>query len=250
MEIITSLQNALVKQLFKLRTNHDFRREEGSVVLEGTRMIDEICRHIPPKKVLVSHPEAIPESLKKYPYQLVSEEIIKKISGSMHPEGVIVEVELPLPKKLTSSKRVLILDKISDPGNLGTILRTALAFGWDGVFLIKGGCDPFNDKALRASKGALFQLPYFEGSWAEAKEMILKNSLIPIAADLKGVSIDEFQIPEKIALALGNEAHGLSDEIQKYCTAVTIPMKKGAMESLNVAVAGGIIMHRMAGDIA
>lgn len=249
MEIITSVQNPLVKQLFKLRTNHDFRREEGSVVLEGTRMITDICRVIPPKKVLVSHPEIIPESLKKYSYQLVSEEIIRKITGSINPEGIVVEVELPRPQNFKAPKRVLILDKISDPGNLGTLLRTALAFGWDGVFLIKGGCDPFNDKALRASKGALFHLPYLEGTWENAKELIVKESLKPVAADLTGTQIDQFTNPDKIALALGNEAHGLSEEIKNYCSLLTIPMKKEMMESLNVAVAGGIIMHRFAGDL-
>jgi TrmH family RNA methyltransferase len=212
-------------------------------------MIQDICSVFPPKKVLVSHPEVIPESLKKYSYQLVSEEIIKKISGSLHPEGIIVEVELPRPQKFKAPKKVLILDKVSDPGNLGTLLRTALAFGWDGVFLIKGGCDPFNDKALRASKGALFHLPYFEGTWENAKELIVSESLKPVAADLTGSQIDQFTIPNKIALALGNEAHGLSDEIKAYCSLVTIPMKKELMESLNVAVAGGILMHRFAGDL-
>lgn len=248
MEIINSLQNPLVKYLFRLRTNHDFRREEGSLVLEGSRMIDEVCRTCPPKKILVSHPEALPSSLRNHPFQLASETVIRKIAGALNPEGVVVEVALPLSRKLSSPKRIVILDKISDPGNLGTILRTALAFGWDSVYFIQGGCDPFNDKALRASKGALFHLPYFEGSWEEIKVLIDNCQLSAIAADLTGTRLESFEPPEKIALVLGNEAHGLSEEVRQHCMPVTIAMKIGAMESLNVAVAGGILMQRWAGE--
>ncbi len=247
MEIITSLQNPLIKHLVMLRTNHDFRREEGSVVLEGVKMIDEICRLVPPTRVIVSNPEVVPESLKSVPYQLVSEEVMKKIAGTLHPEGIVVEVALPKPSKFKKPKKILILDKINDPGNLGTLLRTALAFGWEGVFLIKGGCDPFNDKALRASKGALFKLPYFEGTWKEASAMIKENSLEPLGADLKGTPANEVKLPHGVSLTLGNESHGLSEEARNYCIPVTIPMQ-GMMESLNVAVAGGILMYILAGE--
>lgn len=246
MDVITSAQNPLVKTLFKLRTNHDFRREEGAVVLEGATLIEEISRVVAPRKVLVSHPEVIPENLKMFPFQLVTEEIIKKIAGTLHPEGILAELPLPLPQKFNKPKRILVLDHVSDPGNLGTLLRTALAFAWDGVFLIKGGCDPFNDKVIRSSKGALFYLPYQEGTWEEAKALIAEHSLIPIAADIQGTPLENFKIPERVALVLGNESQGLSKEIRKACTAVTIPMS-GKMESLNVAVAGGIIMHAMTG---
>ncbi len=244
MEMITSLQNPLVKYLFKLRTNHDFRREEGSLVLEGATLIEEVCGTVKPKKILVSHPENLPDSLRSLPHLLVSEEIIKKISGTLHPEGILAEFPLPLPSKFPKLQRLLILDRISDPGNLGTILRTAIAFNWNAVFFIKGGCDPFNDKALRASKGALFHLHYQEGSWEEAKLLISQNSLHPFAADIKGTSLNKMQTPKAPALVLGNEAQGVSDEILNACEALTIPMS-GKMESLNVAVAGGILMHAL-----
>lgn len=247
MEMITSAQNAMVKYLFKLRTNHDFRQHEGSVVLEGATLIEEVSRIVTPKKLWVSHPEAIPKSLKEFPHQLVTEEIIKKIAGGLHPEGIIAEFPLPKPQTFKDPQRMLVLDRVSDPGNLGTLLRSALAFGWDAVFLIRGGCDPFNDKVLRASKGALFHLPYHEGTWKEAQEWISKFSLTPVAADIKGMALRDFKIPSKIALILGNESQGISEEIRRASTGVTIPMK-GKMESLNVAVAGGIMMHWMSGE--
>lgn len=247
MEIITSLQNPLVKHLIRLRTNHDFRREEGSVVVEGVKMVEEVCRIVTPTKVIVSHPEIVPEGLKSTPWQLVTEEVMQKISGTLHPEGIVVEVPLPKPQKFKKPKKILILDKINDPGNLGTLLRTALAFGWEGVFFIKGGCDPFNDKALRASKGAIFRLPYLEGTWKEASELIKEHSLEPLAADLKGSPANEIKLPHGVALTLGNESHGLSDEARKSCIPITIPMS-GEMESLNVAIAGGILMYILAGE--
>lgn len=248
MEMISSVQNSLVKHLVKLRTNHDFRKETGSVLLEGATLIKEVCRDQEPIRLLVSHPEAIPKELKRFPYQLTTEEVIKKIAGSLHPEGIVAEVKLPPPAPFQSLKKLLVLDKISDPGNLGTLLRTALAFAWDGVFLIKGGCDPFNDKTLRASKGALFRLPYREGSWQEASEWISKFHLTPYAADLAGQSIGSIDQKAPLAMVLGNESQGISDEIKEACTCVTIPMR-GAMESLNVAVAGGIIMHRLSEEV-
>lgn len=244
MEIISSPQNSLVKYLVKLRTNHDFRKETGSVVLEGSTLIKEVCRDHKPVRLWASHPELIPQELKHAPYQLATDEVIKKIAGTLHPEGIIAEVKLPPPAPLKGLKKLLILDKISDPGNLGTLLRTALAFAWDAVFLIKGGCDPFNDKTLRASKGALFRLPYREGSWKEALELMSKFHLTPYAADITGKPIGTIDRQSPIAIILGNESQGISDEIRALCTCVTIPMK-GAMESLNVAVAGGIIMHQL-----
>ena len=248
MEFITSLQNPLVKRLVKLRTNQDFRKEEGTVLVEGVKMVNEICQMSSPITLIVSHPEMIPEALKSFPIQTVSEEVMQKISGTQNPEGILAEVSYPQPKKFKKLKKLLILDKINDPGNLGTLLRTALAFAWEGIFLVKGGCDPFNDKALRASKGALFRLPYFEGHWSDAVKMIQEFSLEALAADLVGTPVNELKLPYGVALTLGNESHGLSEDAKKHCAPVTIPMQ-GKMESLNVAVAGGILMYTLAGEI-
>ncbi len=127
---------------------------------------------------------------------------------------------------------------------MGTLFRTALAFGWDLICMI-GGCDPFNDKALRASKGAIFRIPYLETSWSKISVEMKTRGITLLAADLKGESVHKMNFPDKVSVVLGNEAQGVSMEILKECIAVTIPMK-GEMESLNVAVAGGIIMDRIA----
>ncbi len=116
-EPIKSLQNPLVKYLLKLRTNHDFRRHEGYVVLEGGKIIEEVCCSVMPRRVLVSDVSIAPKVLQNFPVQLVSKEIIKKIAGSVNPEGIIAEFPIPKGKSQipATAKKILLLDRISDP---------------------------------------------------------------------------------------------------------------------------------------
>ncbi|PKI61452.1 hypothetical protein CRG98_018135 [Punica granatum] len=122
-----------------------------------------------------------------------------------------------------SLHRILVLDGIQDPGNLGTLLRSAVAFNWGGVFLLPGCCDPFNDKALRASRGASFQLPIVSGYWTHLVSLKIEFGMRPLC------------------LVLGSEGRGLSEKSESECELVSIPMT-GKFESLNVSVAGGIFM--------
>ncbi|CAI5500018.1 unnamed protein product [Closterium sp. Naga37s-1] len=164
--------------------------------------------------------------------------------------------------------RVLVLDGVQDPGNLGTLLRTALAFDWviekwcggewksgetrrssmgylHGVFLLPGCCDPFNDKALRASRGVLFRRPVAVGDWSHLLSLTSHHNLSllaahPAAADTADASAGA-SAPHGICLVLGSEGQGLSATALRLCQPVAIPMPGGA-ESLNVAVAGGILL--------
>jgi TrmH family RNA methyltransferase len=136
-----------------------------------------------------------------------------------------------------------VLDRVADPGNLGTLLRSAQAFGWDGVYLIDGCCDPFNDKALRAAKGATFALPYAQGSFDRLQTL---GSWQLMVADLKGRPPEQVAVGGPLALVLGNEAAGVQEAIRKQGTAVTLPTA-AAVDSLNVSVAGGILMYLFRG---
>lgn len=239
---ITSLQNALVKHLVHLRQNSDYRHEHKSVVIEGIKMVQEIGPGCAIKNLLVSDPSLIPHALNPIETYLVDEAVMKKISGVLKPEGIIAEVEMPKFSNLEKSSFIIALDNVSDPGNQGTILRTALAFGWDGVFLLGEGCDPFNEKSLRASRGATFKLPIATGSWKQLEALAARMQIKPLVANLEGISLDNMQKTEKCILVLGNEAHGPSAEVLAHCQKIAIPMP-GHMESLNVAVAGGILMY-------
>lgn len=242
---ITSLQHPSVKHLVKLRHNRDYREEHGSAVIEGVKMVSEVCQSIAPKSIFVLDKSLIPPGLKPGPVVIVSEEVLAKITGTPAPEGIVAEVPIPAQASLKGMKRLIALDGVNDPGNMGTLLRTALALGFEGAFLFHDCCDPCNDKALRAAKGATFRLPMRSGTWAELKAIAADEKLSLFAADLDGKPAPETRFPEALILVLGSEAHGLSLEAREGCHKITIP-QRDAIDSLNVAVAGGILMYVIA----
>ncbi len=210
------------------------------MLVEGFNVLKELHRSHRFHRVLL-------EDGKVFPYfdaddvNTVSASVMQKISGVETPEGILAELSMPLPTVFEGGLRLLVIDQVRDPGNLGTLLRTALAFSWDGVYLLEGSVDPFNDKVLRSSKGASFKIPWATGTWNELSKVIERYSYQVLLADLQGSK------PEEISpthggrmLILSNEAWGVSE--QREPQKVTLPIS-GAMESLNVAVAGGILMY-------
>ena len=240
---IISLQHPLVKHFVRLHTNRDYRDDHQSVLIESKKLLQEVCVKYPTKVIMTTDLLNIPAGIKAEEVFLVTENIIHKVSGVLKPEGIIAEVAMPPSAILKGLKYLIACDGINDPGNLGTILRTALALGAEGAFIVNNSCDPFNDKALRAAKGATFRLPIARGPWEQLQKLIADNQLQPIAADISGVDLDTVKLKKKIILILGNEAHGLSAEAKDYLK-VKIPMP-GEMESLNVAVAAGICMYAL-----
>lgn len=236
---ITSLQHPLVKHLVKLRSNSDYRYEHHSLVLEGSKPIQEVIGSI---KTLIYTENFIPFPNSNAEEWVVTEAILKKISGLSSPEGVIAEIRMPAFGLKPESHHLLVLDGISDPGNMGTLMRTALAFGWDGVYILPRSCDLFNEKVLRAARGAHFKIPVKIGTVEELLGLIRKEGFQPLLADLKGTSPEKQEAATKRILVMGNEAHGASKEVRNYCNPVAISMS-GQMESLNVAVAGGILLY-------
>lgn len=241
MKEIFSLQHALIKHLVKLRQNTDYRYDHQAIVVEGSKIIAELSRSQTFKTLLISAPELIPKKAKAEEIILTSPAIIQKVSGLSSPEGILGEIAMPQRANLKGKHHIVALDHINDPGNLGTILRTALAFGWEGVFFLNHTCDPFNDKALRASRGAVFHLPMAHGNWEDLKQLMKENQLQPFVADLSGTSFKKNASADRVLLVLGNEAHGPSPESLAACQAITIPMS-GKTESLNVSVAAGILL--------
>lgn len=233
---IDSLSNPRIKRLIKLKENGRFRREEGTILIEGKKLIQE-CYPLMKGTLYAVEGQPLPENWQQV---LITPEIAQKLSDTIHPEQIFAEV--PLPKERSSNKfPLLALDAVSDPGNLGTLLRTALAFNWGGVIFLPGCCDPFNPKVLRASKGALFSLPFCRLSIPDFQQFTEKHKASVYAADLQGADAAALQGNAHV-LILGNEGKGLSPEISSWAAKVTLPMS-GNMESLNVSVAGGILMY-------
>lgn len=227
---ITSLQHPLVKHWLELRLDRAYREQTGRLLISGERMVQETK-----VDVLISLEPSSIDAKEKY---LVTEPILKKITGLNQPDGIAAEVFLPKPQDLRSKKFLVILDQMADPGNLGTILRTALALNWEGVIVTPGTVDLFNDKALRAGKGAHFHLPYARMT----PEEILQMGLHLYTADLDGTPLEEASFKAPLGLILSSEGHGPADwsEGEK----ITIPMNRNS-ESLNVAASGAILLYSM-----
>lgn len=243
-KVISSLQHPLVKHLVKLRHNHDYRWEKNAVLVEGIKLVTEVCSHHRATCIIATEERLIPSYLTCDEQIIISESIAKKISGLPFNEGIFAELAMPQSIPIKKVKWLLACDGVSDPGNLGTLLRTALALGWEAFFILDNCCDPFNDKALRAAKGATFRMPLAFGTWKELQKISSSNQLTPFVADMNGVSVRQANATEGILLVLNNEAHGISQIANEYCRKISIPMS-GQMESLNVGVAGGILMFAL-----
>lgn len=197
---------------------------------------------LPMKTLIILAGTPIPQKLKAETTLIVTQDILEKISGTKTPEPYLAEIPHPTPSSLEGKTKLLALDGVSDPGNVGTLIRTALALGFEGVFLTEGSADPFMDKALRASKGAALHLPIQMGMETKLLTLIKENQLTPYVADSKGKKDTSFISP--LILILGSEAHGPSQTLKEIGTLISIPML-GKTESLNVAVAGGILMNKI-----
>lgn len=173
------------------------------------------------------------------PQYVVTKEIMDKISSSKTPQGVVAICKIKDEKPISSDK-VLYLDDVSDPGNIGTIFRTALAFGYTDIILSEKACSPFSSKVIQSSQGSIFKLNIVKNIKLEE---LKKQGYKIIATELKGsVSLEKSNPTKKHILVLGNEAHGVSKSILEIADErVKIDIKD--IESLNVAIAGAIVMY-------
>lgn len=198
-------------------------------------MVKEAAERLAIKQLLATEEALIPAGLTG---QLVAPALMKKMSSQVAPEGVIAEVEFALSPALQHERYLLVLDNLQDPGNVGALVRTALALGWEAVVLLGSTTDPFSPKALRAAKGATFRMPIV--SMTPQQLATYCQGLPLIAADAQG---RVFSRVGPCALILGNEGQGLSPAVlQLDLHKVSIPLV-GDMESLNVAAAGAILLQ-------
>lgn len=237
---ISSAQHPLIKHLVKLRTDASYRNDQRLLVLDGLKPIQEVS-HLLTKVLFTPSYAASAAALPGEKWE-ITEPLLKKVSGMTTPEGIFAEIRMPPFVQLDKQKLVLALDGISDPGNLGTLLRTALALGWNSVYFLPGCCDPYNEKALRAARGAHFKLDLAKGSTKNLQEWAVKRNVQALVADGRGKHPETILKHSERLLVLGNEAHGASEDIRLFCHSVAIPMP-GDMESLNVAIAGGILLY-------
>ncbi|HEY2811583.1 MAG TPA: RNA methyltransferase [Rhabdochlamydiaceae bacterium] len=245
---ITSLQHPVIKHCVKLKDKKEYREKCGAALVTGIKLIEELSYISAFKTLLVeeSYAEKNPHLLPKAEqYFIVSSALLKKVTSLVQPEPLAAEIALPQDADVSAAEYLLILDGVSDPGNMGTLLRTALGLGWQGVLITPHSTDPFNEKALRAAKGATFKIPLKRAAWEEIPELFANGKRTILAADMHGKPLDALSaVSSPLALILGNEARGISYQMWKNAQSIAIPMSS-EMESLNVATAGAILMHTL-----
>lgn len=249
MEVITSKENKIVKLASGLIANKKIRDDNDMFIVEGIKTIEEIFDDFEIVNVIVS--DKLESSLKIDANKIVvSDNIYKVISDMKNPEGVMAIIK----KKsydldiLDNMSRVVMLDDIQDPGNLGTIIRTADAMGLDAVITSSDTCDLYNPKVTRSTMGSFFHLPIIGKQDKNQIIEVLKKKGFKIysAALQTDTYLDDLDLtPDKIAIIIGNEAHGISTELLDKSDKVFKINMKGNAESLNASIAASIIMYEI-----
>lgn len=220
-----------------------YRELHNCFLVEGRKIVKELIASQFEVSIIYATNEWISNNigLKNVKVEEVTADELSKIATHQHPDQVVAVAKVPsynLPTTLIGKKFVL-LDQVNDPGNAGTIIRSADWFGWDGVIFSENSVEIFNPKVINSAKGSLFRTPVFQGDIAS---FLTQNSDFEVyGALMEGDSIYNVSFSEKAILIIGNEANGISPEISSFINqAITIPRLGGA-ESLNAGVAASII---------
>ena len=279
MEIISSKDNKKIKYIRSLLEKGSIRKKDKAFVVEGIKLTDEalecgkvveivcakslydeiISGDLSGNRLLAENDKNITNYVKKGSSLLVvSDTVFKSVSETKTPQGILAVVEMPdyglldkgfLEQAYTKNGKIklLVLEDTADPGNLGTIMRTAEAAGVTGVIMGKGTVDIFNPKVVRSTMGSIFRLPFaYVEDLKETIRELKKQGISFYATHLKGEkSYKDIKYSDRSAILVGNEARGLSDEVADLAdTYVLIPMQ-GKVESLNAAVAAALMMYEV-----
>lgn len=248
-ETITSRQNPLMTHLRKLASSRSYRKKSGEYLCDGTKLLDEALKWGAPVQTAVfSDGVEIPTLPDTVRAVRVSEDLMRSVSPMETPQGVLFTVALPetkLPETL-AGKHYLVLDGVQDPGNVGTLWRTADAFGADGMILLPGCADPWSPKTLRATMGACFRLPVWEGALGDLLPKLAQAGLPLYATALREDTVDLREMDlRRCAIAIGSEGRGVSQAVlEASAKTVKIPMAEQC-ESLNAAIAGAVVLWQM-----
>ena len=256
METITSRDNAKIKYACAVRDSEKQRAADGVFFAEGPKLILELCKSCTPAAVYATE-AALARTPALAALQsvttLVAPHVAEKLAGTKSSQGVFALLQTPAPPThlLHSARRLLALEGVQDPGNVGTLLRSAAAFGFDGVLLGPGCAAPFAPKTLRASMGAAGRLPVLVVSDLPAALTALRGRGVTClaAALYHSRPLDEVgtDFPGGVCLVIGSEGQGLTDAAVAACdAAVRIPMTD-LVESLNAGVAGSVLLWQFRG---
>lgn len=254
---IHSLQNKIVKDCANLALKK-YRQEQGLFLVEGLKLVQEVLdsdwqiKEVFIEKNFLKNLTADQlDKLTNRSEQIynISADVLKKISDVQSAQGIVATVCIPeqqqqLSEILVKAGLVLILETIQDPGNLGTLIRTAVATGVQAIILLENCVDIYAPKVMRSSMGGIFRIPILQlAKTATLEQLKTLDYKIAVTSLLNAENVYQISLPEKLALVLGNEAQGVSDFfLQKSDMKLVLP-QIGKMESLNVAIAGSVLMY-------
>ena len=233
---ITSKENARLKHVRKLIADKDYRYETRQYVIEGPHALGRIARV---NELFVRAGAALPQVAADSIY-CVETRAFGAIASTENSQGIVATAPINVigAERISTGGRYVLLDRIQDPGNMGAIIRSACAFGYNAVIITPGCVDPFSPKVVRAAAGALTAIDIIQ---LKSQAELAHHPII--AASMDGKNIAAFAWPDHFIIAVGSEAAGLSPEIRAMAAdTVAIPIKD-AMESLNAAVAAGILLY-------
>lgn len=266
--MISSTANAQIKKINKLKKQIQTRRQEGLFVVEGWKMVSEALSH-----GLVTHLYIREQERESYesrlfemggwtlsvdvPTAFVADSVFRQLSDTVAPQGILAVVRMPRYDReevvqaqaggIYEQAKLLVLENIQDPGNMGTILRTAEGAGISGIVLGKGCVDLFNPKVVRATMGSLFRVPcYFCDDIVSEVTALKERGFTFYAAHLRGGKMYcELDYRGKLGILIGNEANGLSESLSALADVkVKIPME-GRLESLNAAISAALFAYEV-----
>ena len=242
MDIIRSKSNQLIKETKKLLQKKYRKR---SYLIEGWHLLEEAQKAGAQIEQIFVTEEGLGRLGHSDLVKLVSPEVLAELSDSVTPQGVVAQIAMPqqeLPQQLTG--KYLVLEDVQDPGNVGTMIRTADAAGYDGVFVSDKTADIYNLKVLRSMHGSHLHLPIFRVHIADLLQLLQAHQVPVFASTLSQASVDYKQVtpPPTFALVMGNEGQGISDLMADAADQLVHISMPGQAESLNVAVAAGILL--------
>lgn len=238
--MITSKQNSLIKEIRSL-SDKKFRDKLNLYVVEGSKIVSEaISLNLPVSVVVGTERGLATVDAKGVKVECVTEEVFSSISAEKSPQGVLAVLEKPSEEITAPNGCALLLDGVADPVNVGAIIRTAAAAGYNTVYTTEACADPFSPKATRCSMSGVFRVKIARGK----TEDILSSINLPVyVADMCGENVFTHTPSGDFCLVIGNEGHGVSNLVkEKADFTVSIPMDNG-VESLNAAVSAGLLMY-------
>ena len=248
MKYIHSKDNKIFKK-YKNLLNKKYRDQSNQFLVEGQRFVDDAIEKEMLIEIIIieqSHEEYI-EKYSEYQMLILDDKCFLEISDTIHSQGIIAVVTKQETKEVDYTQPILLLDRIQDPGNLGTIIRSSVASGISQILLPKGTVDPYNPKVVRSTAGAIFSVELFQlNNTIEFIEKLKEKDYLVVGATMDAKeNFDKVEYSKKTVIIIGNEGNGISEELLKLTDYnVSIPLF-GEIESLNASIAAAIILYEI-----